>query len=471
LSVDIGKVKQSLLAAIDQAEHGMVRRRAIMESRQTAREDLLAEIRQLHDAVLRLRCAAEGDDLGCVEEGAFEALSDLCDRLRDVVLADEVPSVTAQVADACAQPSTTQPSKPGAPAEPESIDPEDHLRPIYQEILTLEENQGLFDADELRDRVVLLLARMRDVQDGEVGRIMDVDQRVFMTTRFGLLESLQKRRNLGYMNELNRRHHTDWKAVIDSLENHLSPLKERIGELSAERDQDKARRRAAAEHAARRRMEGEEILDELRLFLRGRELHAARGLAQFRRLVAEAMSCLPPGYTPLHEIVDPHLDLLEGKDFKGLRQSSRRLEPQVPPEAPEADPRPSTEADHEERLKGAFEGQHAVILGGQPRERAEQILQEHLGFDRIDWIGARTLAVEGPESAEALLDEERTTLCILLVDSLGESLVRRLRAEGQGGLEILVRGGQEVSRILSALRGPEGVGQPVHAPVEDRAET
>lgn len=464
-------LKHSLQEAIAAAEAGAVQRRKRMRAVQEERDRVMARIVDLHDDLLRLlRSGGANGGHQEVQEAATVELGRLVDELREVVAERDLRTLPhVAVADASAgRPVQQEAVFPAERPEEEAagrvaaearrgdeqahepVDTGSLLKPIYQEILTLQENEDLFERQELRLRVQLLLARMREIQDGPLGGNLTEQQRAFMTTRFGLLEKMQKHHALGYMNELNRRHRADWSRVVDELSRGLEPLADRIQAIHEERDRDEARRRAAQEMAARRRMEGEEILDEIRLFVRSPDLRSRSGQQRFRHLVGECVACLGTDNPDLLDVVEPYGELLEGREFKSLRKAFRRARERETPRPQEA-PRPSSEADHEELLAGSWTGRRALIAGGMRREKAETIIRDHLGLEALVWLPAHELNKEGPGRAEELLESGGVDLLVILEDVLGEGLLERLSQAGAGAVVVRVQGGQEIGRILSRI--------------------
>ena len=464
LGEDFDELVARIERAVAAAEAERNERLESMRRAQERRDAVLTRIVQLHDGILRLRASGGLQEEPEIREEVRSELDRLLGRLTTLLQpAKEEAGTPPEPASADRSPPTpSRPAGEGTAAEPDArAELEAELRPIYQEILTLEEHEGLFSDEELHRRIQVLLARMRRIQDGPHHGLMTAGEKAFMTQRFGLLQGLQKRRRLPYLLTLNRDQKRDWDRFIREEGGDDKPLNERVEELLAEREAEERRRRAAQALMARRRLEGEELLAELRLFLRGPDLGSEAGKQVFRRLVAECSRCLSAAHPELLELVAPHMELLHGREFKRLRRLQQKTgaggtaagKPAGVVEEPVV--HPSATADREEALKGVYRGRRGLILGGQRRRKAEEILRDHLGLEALRWLSAEELARQDPARAEALIRETAGGLLIVLAADLRAPLEKRLLEAAEGVVVVRVEGGQELSRILEVVPLPD----------------
>jgi hypothetical protein len=429
------------------------------EEARAERRRLVEEIAAAHERILRRRLDGESGTLTSSEAAeATRALAALEAMLGLFSLRAPVP------AGETAPPHVSEPDPPPPQPEPPPPAPPPPRRASWelvesslQEWITLQENLDLFDRHELRGRCQLILARARWFQDSPEGHGTTEERKRQMRMLFGSIQQLQKDRNLPYMETLDRNRTENWEAAVRALEAHHPPIQERLRRLRAREHEAAARRRAAEVRAARQRLEGAEILREIRLFRHALAEQGPEGDEHLRRLVEDALSCLGPGDPELQTLLLGHEERLPGPRFEALRLALRErgLGAALAPPPAAVETAPTQEADRDEALHGAFRVLRGLILGGTVRPEARDLLHQHLGFTELDWWDGATVhrlgAGLGPRLASA--DAGRV---IVLADRLPEHCREVAQATVPAERLVLVRGGQSIDAILRALaeRGP-----------------
>ncbi len=453
----------------------------VRDETRRSRRELWDRVQVLHEILLEKRLDGTYDEAAARAElgKARHLLDEVAELLLGVHknLLDPVPAPVEVPAPAPVVPSiptlvvvppAARPAALVVPLPPPAVAPHSDRRPgwisverSHQELLTLQENSERLPPGELHGRCDLLLARARWLQDSPEGPHLNESQRKHLRTLFGSVQGLQKELNLPYLSTLNRDYTTDWSSYVGRLEARYGPLDERVQDLRVAEQKTEARRRAAIAQAARRRLEGAEILAQLKLFLPTLVPAEPESLAAFQRLAADAVLALGSRDQDLRRCVIAHRAYLEGPTFRGLREALQAdlALTEAPPaevssvEAPVLEPLPSSEADHEEALQGAFPVQRGLILGGTVRPEARDMLRDHLGLISLEWWDGATIHRYG-RWFQAQLIAENPSLAVILVDRLPEKDLAMIEATLDPARVVRVSGGQSLPSILAALPVP-----------------
>lgn len=454
-------------------------RARVRDEARRLRRELWDRVQALHEVLLDRRL--EGTYEESVARAELPRVRQALDELSDLLLgewksllvppppAPTLPAEPPPIPTLVVVPPAARPPAPILPVVPPAASANDRrpgwisVERSHQDLLTLQENAERLPPGELHGRCDLLLARARWLQDSPEGPHLNESQRKHLRTLFGSVQGLQKELNLPYLSTLNRDYTTDWSAYVARLESRYGSLDQRIQDLRVAEQKVEARRRAAIAQAARRRLEGAEILSQLRLFLPTFAPAEAESLASFLRLVADAVGALGGRDPDLRRVVAPYRAYLEGPTFRALRDAlaadaASPVVPEAPVEAvnlelPTIEPSPSPEADHEEALQGAFPVQRGLILGGTVRPEARDMLRDHLGLISLEWWDAATIHRYGRWFSAQLI-AENPSLAIILTDRLSEKDLATVESTLDPERVIRVSGGQSLPSILAALPVP-----------------
>jgi len=204
-----------------------------------------------------------------------------------------------------------------------------------------------------------------------------------LRTALDLLRDIGQTHKVGSIPALRRDFTADWDAFESRNEERLEQLRnEREAAERAEEEEAAARAeetRLRREEKALREAEldarRQDALDEIGAVLSRSD--PSTDPSPFLASIRQGLHTLSPSDLRLRRLVEPHADLLVGKDFRRLRAKLKKGEKKRP--------RLEMMAEEEREVIAWTTGKRGVIVGGDTREEARARIEEFFGFASLEW--------------------------------------------------------------------------------------
>jgi hypothetical protein len=336
--------------------------------------------------------------------------------------------------------------------EAELFFPSGQMTALAREIDDGERHFGMLDQREQFAQLKIWIGRYRrlqaTVESGEA-TLSDEDM-ARLREIFPRLVGISKQYMPGYIEAFSRSFETDWDAYIAEASELFRAASEQV---RLQREIDQRRRDAIQRDLAQKqqqRASGLAALDELRASLAGdASLSTDEALDAFNRTLERAVAGLGMSDPLLLDLLRPHVDLLTGSQFRGLRRNLERVDPDQARQA-----EIESQKEQYQDLLPATRGLRALMIGGDIREEKRRILLAVFDFDDLEWVPFENARPAMLKSLEQRVRNRSMDLVLILKEFVGHNVSESLRplCEENGIPCLFVEHGYGAGQVAEALR-------------------
>jgi hypothetical protein len=335
--------------------------------------------------------------------------------------------------------------------EAELFFPTGQMAALAREIDDGERHFGMLDQREQFAQLKIWIGRYRrlqaSVESGEA--VLSEEDTAQLREIFPRLVGISKQYMPGYIEAFSRSFETDWDAYIAEATELLRAASEQV---RLQRESDHRRREAVQRDLAQKqqqRASGLNALDELRAFLVPERPTTDEALDGFNRALERTVAGLGMSDPMLLDLLRPHVDLLSGSQFRGLRRNLERVDPDQARQA-------EIEAQKEQfqDLLSATRGLRALMIGGDIREEKRRALLAVFDFDDLEWVPFENARPAMLKSLEQRVRNRGMDLVLILKEFVGHNVSESLRplCEENGIPCLFVEHGYGSAQVAETLR-------------------
>lgn len=331
--------------------------------------------------------------------------------------------------------------------------PVGQIQALSREIDDGERHFSMLDQREQFAQLKIWIGRFRRLQtwaESDEGKAAGLTEDDLSQLReiFPRLVGISKQHMPGYIEAFSRAFVADW-------DDYVAEATEQLRQASELASRARQLRHQAAETAARSKVRQDETREAAEVDLHELKAVIARhhlpddGVDEFLAALEKAVKGLGQSDSRLLDLVRPYAELLTGPQFRALRRNFDR-------EDEKRDQEEQTQVLRTEiqDLLAATRGQHAVIIGGDPREENRRQLELIFEFDELEWVPYESARPALLDSLAQRVRNHGMDLVLILKEFVGHNLSDTLRplCDDEGIPCLFVDRGYGASQIAQALR-------------------
>lgn len=331
--------------------------------------------------------------------------------------------------------------------------PVGQIQALAREIDDGERHFSMLDQREQFAQLKIWIGRFRRLQswaESDEGKAAGLTEDDLSQLReiFPRLVGISKQHMPGYIEAFSRAFVADW-------DDYVAEAAEQLRQATEAASRAREVRRQAAEVTVRKQARQDETREAAEVDFNELKAVIARhhlpddGVDEFLAALEKAVKGLGQSDPRLLDLVRPYAELLTGPQFRALRRNFDR-------EDERRDQEEQTQVLRSEiqDLLTATRGQHAVIIGGDPREENRRQLELIFEFDELEWVPYESARPALLDSLAQRVRNHGMDLVLILKEFVGHNLSDTIRplCEDEGIPCLFVDRGYGASQIAQALR-------------------